>query len=94
MKSSYKLNSNIVLRKIEDEIVILTTDDGFVHQLNETATKILESILFGHDKDFIAKTFFVDCDVVDDCRKEDIRQNIDDCISDLINKGILISEAS
>ena len=94
MKSSYALSPNIVLRKIEDETVILTPDDGFVHQLNKTASDVLDYTLKGFDCYTIAGIFCIESWQDDGTVTEDIYRDVDSCISDLINKGILIHETS
>jgi DNA-binding ferritin-like protein len=80
-----KANSNIIWRKIDDNIFIIDPLNERIHELNETAAIIFEMIIKNKKIDEIERKILKEYDVDEkECRKD-----ILDIVSELKDKGVI-----
>lgn len=80
-----QLAEHVMVRRTGESMVLLDTESGQYYELNETAARILESMLEGDSADGIcnrlAQSFEVDPDAV--------RADLGDLLEDLGQHGLL-----
>tara|TARA_Y100001968_G_scaffold276989_1_gene271574 strand:+ start:2269 stop:2523 length:255 start_codon:yes stop_codon:yes gene_type:complete len=80
-----RIRENIILEKLDDQIVILNIDDGIFYELNTVGTAILEEIKKNRDYkdllDSIVNNFGI--------QRSEAKKDLDDFLSNLEEMGIL-----
>lgn len=76
----YKINSDISVKKIADELFIYDRKNAFIHSFNDTGAFILESIQEQMDPEQIIHRIVAEFDIEIDEARKDVAQFVDTLI--------------
>lgn len=81
-----KINPNAVVRELDGDFVVLTSETGYIHHLNETASEILDMIEGCMNEDEIVDYLYHEVGSSPNM----IFESVKNCIEELTQKRIII----
>jgi hypothetical protein len=90
LDNQMKINPNLSVREVDDEIVLFDPDSEYIHALNESAADIFEFISLGFDEFTIGAAICIENKIFNSDQIEMVKESVKNCIDELISKGIVI----
>ena len=83
---AYKLNLNVEIQPVGDQLIVLDLSGNTYYSLNESARFMLENLLLGLSRDDVLNATLNQFDAP----KDRIATDLDKLISDLVNNRLIV----